>query len=403
MIKFDMKYKILVILVIFILVFTSCTSTRKNGETATLETLNMSEENVLTEIDVGSEIFIEQDEEKSESIKNESTTNQIANSVLYEEPIRKYLEKIQNIVPEAKNFTINDLVITQIESSEFFLIRSPGSGGPEYCLYNEIEDKIIRFNIESTTYPVFEEGEIFDNKDSEEGLMVAPTLIGMLQAEDIYFSNSTHSEICMLATGERFWVYPWNFPMIIKYNVDDNTFRTERVKLNMNYTDIPGIEIPYLYLGYHSSNLSEICSSIKDNRITIEFNIVEENNNDDKSPAIFYYFDAEKNIASMLYINAILKEDNTLQKDFNSIEGISGAVITTQELSSIDQGFADFIIQQSPNGLTFDSFYGDKKEVQCVSISFCIDENVNFYGQMIDGVSTGHEKCSMQLYTTKNK
>ena len=305
-----------------------------------------------------------------------------------------YLERVQSVLPEAKDFTDDNLTVTQIDDTEYFLISSTGCGGSNYCLYNELTDKIVLFDIHSTKYPMFE-GDFFKNGGSEG----TPMLIGTLQDKDVYFTDATHTELAMLASGQKFWTHPWDFPTTIKYNVIKDSFRVEKIKLNVDYTTIPGIESPYLYLGYNSLNRTEMSSYYDKNSITIDFDVVEENNNDDKSPAIYYYFDTKTSKASLLFINSRLKENATIKNDFDSVKGISDTVISTIELKNVEKGFLDFIQEKHPNELTLDFFYQEKAEVQCILIGFSVNQNVNLYGQMIVRTYMQPDTCSLQFHT----
>jgi len=320
--------------------------------------------------------------DQTESIETEDVSQNI------------YREKVSSIVSDLpSDFSDDDFKSTQVEDTDYYLISWPGSGGPSYCLYNETSDKTVLFNIQSQ-YPHIYNEDIFENGNTDGYI----NLIGKLKEEYAYFTDNTQNQLCMLETGERFWTYPWDFPTIITYNVQEDMFSTEKIVLNSDYTKIPGIEHPYLFIGQNSYNLIELKSEFTNNKASMYFGGVEENNNDDLSPAIYYHFDTETNKASILLINVIQKESALIRQNIEKINGISDVIINSPDLSEIDDGFANYIQAYAPNGTTIKEYYDGKTEVPCVYINFFVANNVNLYGQMITEMPQ-EDKVSIVFYS----
>ncbi|WZL82032.1 hypothetical protein QBE53_02695 [Vallitaleaceae bacterium 9-2] len=307
-----------------------------------------------------------------------------------------YKEKVATVVLDlSDDFTEEDFKVTQIQNTSYYLISWPGSGGPLYCLYNEKKDETILFNIQSQ-YPHQYGDNIYSNDNINEKKI---ELIGTLVEEEVYFIDQEKNKLRMLETGERFFTYPDNFPTIITYFLEENVFSTERVVLNEDYTQVPGIQKPYIKVGQNSFNTIKLRSEVLDERVYINFEVVQENNNDDFSPEIYYYYNVEKKEASILFVN-VIQEKMMIREDFEKIRGISNVRVEAINNEKNNGGFFDDIQMNSPTRILFEDVLKENAKKSCLYINFSINQNVKLYGEMImtNALET-EDQCSMVLYT----
>jgi len=374
--------KIIILILVGLFTFSSCANSDKKVE-------NQTEELIIT-----SENEEPKDEETEQSNnENSNDENELNDDFLHLVEKMKEVDKKENVDYGAlEEWEMNDF-----DGTEYTLIGVEYSGEIEIFFYDRYLDEMKYFNISSASAPYLEKTEFANGDEEGRHLFIS----------DVSLDNSyiQENKLYMPRSGYHFWE-PSEFPSILVYNIETDHFYVDEINLNQDLSSYN--EYNTLQVGGRSLLKTALSiDSQSDNKIKLMFEVLEEQINDDVMPVILYEYDTYMKQSTIIMINTLVEDVENLKNAFNNLENIENTSVELFNISDLNQNSLGYINSSDYYKDSINEYYQylstEKSDLNCVKITFNIDEDTVFTGSIIKEYSEEEDdyKYGIILASTK--